>query len=56
MKWFVIARDNGHYFTGERDEYTEELSRAKLFTEEEKELGFTFPNENWIPLPSPGDS
>jgi hypothetical protein len=56
MKWYVIVRESGQYWTGNRDEYTRELSRAKLFTEEEMDLSFVFPNEAFIPLPTPGDS
>lgn len=56
MKWYVIIKENGQYFTGDRDQYTRELDRAKLFTEEEMDLSFAFPNEKFIPLPTPGDS
>ena len=56
MKWYVICNKDGHFFTGERDQYSISLEFAKLFTENEKELSFVFQHETWYPLPNPGDS
>ena len=56
MNWYAICNADGHYWTGERDEYSTNPEYAKLFTEEEKELSFCFPNEFWLLLPNHGDA
>jgi hypothetical protein len=55
IQWYVIIKGS-YYWTGQGDHYTQELSRAKLFTEEEKELSFCFGDEAFIPLPTAGDA
>jgi hypothetical protein len=53
--WYVIKRGNT-YWTGIPDSYTDDISRARLFTEIEMEVSFVYGNEVWEPIPTKGDA
>ena len=54
--WYVIYRNDGQYWTGRYDEYSSDISQAKLFKEYDIEMLFIYPNEEWMPLKDNGDA
>jgi len=55
-QWYVVVREGGQYWTGNGEDYTTELSRAKILTELEMEVSFCYKNEKFVPLPTIGDA
>ena len=56
MNWYAIINQDNCFWMGEGREYSTHLQFAKLFTEEEKELSFVFPDESWYLIPNNGDA
>jgi hypothetical protein len=54
--WYVIRKLDGTFWTGKRDDYSENLFNAKFFSKLEMEVSFVHKNEEWFPIHSKGDS
>jgi hypothetical protein len=48
---FVIRRADGQFFTGDFDDFTTDLQRAKFYTKLETEVAFLHRGEEWYLIP-----